>query len=73
MLARALIAAPGPRYSGALLRADANLRSVRQRYLPNGTSVDVLEGANEADNYRWSRVRTSDGTVGWIVSDAIRR
>jgi hypothetical protein len=72
-IASAQISARAPRYNGAFLRAEPTLRSQRQRYLPNGTRVAVLEGVNQADSYRWSRVRTEDGSVGWIVSDTIGR
>jgi hypothetical protein len=56
-----------------LLRTEPQLRSATRRYLSNGSTVDVFDGSSEGDNRRWSRVRTEDGAVGWIVSDAIRR
>jgi SH3-like domain-containing protein len=49
------------------------MRSQGQRFLPNGTPVQLLEGTATADDYQWNRVRTEDGSTGWVVDQAIRR
>jgi len=66
----AVISAPTG-FSGALLRGQPSQAAAAQRFLPNGTAVEVFDGATTADNFRWSRVRTDDGAVGWIVSVTI--
>ncbi|MDW8392434.1 MAG: SH3 domain-containing protein, partial [Oscillochloridaceae bacterium] len=35
--------------------------------LPPGTSMTLLEGPVQKDNYPWWRVRTSDGREGWVA------
>ena len=35
--------------------------------LPPGTEADVLEGPVEANGFRWWKLRTDDGLVGWAV------
>ena len=40
------------------------------RLLPNGTRVELLGQMVMADGFRWRRVRTMDGAVGWAVAVA---
>jgi hypothetical protein len=35
--------------------------------LPPGTNFHVIEGPSCSDNWSWWRIRTDDGTVGWIA------
>lgn len=41
--------------------------------LPTGTSLSVLAGPEQADNYSWYQVQTADGTKGWVASDFIQK
>jgi hypothetical protein len=33
--------------------------------------VEVLEGTAAGDGFIWARIRTRDGTAGWIVTTAV--
>lgn len=37
--------------------------------LPGGTRVSILEGPQDADGFRWWRIRTADGIEGWVVDE----
>lgn len=37
--------------------------------LPGGTPVSLLEGPQDADGFRWWRIRTADGIEGWVVDE----
>jgi tetratricopeptide (TPR) repeat protein/uncharacterized protein YgiM (DUF1202 family) len=38
--------------------------------LEQGAVVTILEGPQEADGFRWWKIRTSDGIEGWAVDEA---
>lgn len=40
--------------------------------IPNGSTVEVLEGPQAADGFNWVRIRTAN-VEGWCVSEALRR
>lgn len=40
--------------------------------IPNGSTVEVLEGPQAADGFNWVRIRTAT-VEGWCVSEALRR
>ena len=41
------------------------------RDLPAGTRLEVLDGTATANGFQWLRVRTADGTIGWVIEDAV--
>lgn len=40
--------------------------------IPNGTTVEVIEGPQTADGFNWVHIRTAN-VEGWCVSEALRR
>jgi hypothetical protein len=52
------------------LRESPSVRGPVVGHVPNGTQVEVLDGAEYADGYYWLRVKTADGRVGWLASAA---
>lgn len=40
--------------------------------IPNGSTVEVVEGPQAADGFNWVRIRTAN-VEGWCVSEALRR
>ncbi|HMD87715.1 MAG TPA: SH3 domain-containing protein [Anaerolineaceae bacterium] len=54
-------------FSGALVRADPNVNGKVIKSLLNGMLVQVLPEAAQNGGITWVHIRTSDGTVGWIV------
>lgn len=40
--------------------------------LPNGTTVEVIEGPRAADGFNWVHIRTAS-VEGWCVSEALRK
>jgi hypothetical protein len=72
---RPVVAAPPAAAAGSsgearALREQPTMRAPVVATIPNGTQVEVLDGAELADGYAWLRVRTSDGRVGWVASAA---
>ena len=67
---RATIRAPQG-FTGALLRDAPRTSALSLRTLSNGTPIEVLEGTAAGDGFTWARVRTQDGTTGWMVSTAL--
>lgn len=67
-----IIAAPGG-FTGALLR-EGPLTSARNlEFLPNGTPVDILDGSAIGSGFRWLRVRSAQGAIGWVISTVLGR
>jgi predicted kinase len=67
---RATVRAPAGFNSAFLREAPAtSARALGQ--LSNGTLIEVLEGSAAGDGFTWARVRTQDGTAGWIVATAV--
>ena len=54
---------------GVNLRSGPGLNFETIQILAEGTSVRVLDGPREADNYRWWQLEAEDGTTGWAVAD----
>jgi dipeptidyl aminopeptidase/acylaminoacyl peptidase len=52
------------------LRTEPGLHGKIIKKLPAGEIIIVLEGPIDVDNYYWWKIRTSDGTEGWIVEMA---
>ena len=50
------------------LRDDPSLSGGMLACIPDGSTLQVLEGAASADGYEWQRVRT-DGIVGWVAAE----
>jgi hypothetical protein len=69
-IASTVILAP-PGFTGAWLRTQPSMTAPAYRLLPNGTRVDLLEGAETASGFRWNRVRTADGLAGWVVATTL--
>ena len=59
----AVVSAEGDQLS---LRAEPGLGGVLLASLPTGTSVQILAGPQEADGYRWWRVRAG-ANEGWCA------
>ncbi len=38
--------------------------------LPDGTPVTLIDGPQDADGFTWWKVRTADGSEGWVVEAA---
>jgi hypothetical protein len=51
-----------------VLREQPTLRAPILASIPNGSRVEVLDGAEIADGYHWIRVRAPDGRIGWLAS-----
>jgi hypothetical protein len=58
-------------FSATNLRAAPGQAAASLRLLPNGTRVVLLGPYAYADGFRWVRVRTLDGLVGWAVAVAL--
>lgn len=70
---------PAPTGNTRLVNADqVNLRQSPYLYaeslsnLKRGAQVEILmDKAYESDGYQWSKVKTSDGTVGWVAANLL--
>ncbi|MGC8786043.1 MAG: SH3 domain-containing protein [Anaerolineae bacterium] len=51
------------------LRAAPGLDKEILRTLPDETRLKILEGPEVADGYKWWKVQTDDGLVGWAAGD----
>jgi uncharacterized protein YgiM (DUF1202 family) len=51
------------------LRQGAGLTYAVIDVLPEGTALTVTRGRRFADDYEWYKVRTSDGTTGWVAGE----
>jgi SH3-like domain-containing protein/Tfp pilus assembly protein PilF len=68
-----------PAANSRLINSDqVNLRQSPYLYaesltsLKRGTQVElIMDKAYESDGYQWSKVKTSDGTVGWVASNLL--
>jgi hypothetical protein len=58
-------------FSATNLRAAPRQNAASLRLLPNGMRVVLLGPYAYADGFRWIRVRTLDGLVGWAVAVAL--
>ena len=58
-------------FTSAFLRENPTAASRALANLPNGTSLEVLPETAAGDGFTWLRVRTSNGTLGWVVSTAV--
>jgi hypothetical protein len=52
------------------LREEPGLQGGIITKLIEGEQIKVIEGPIENDTYYWWNIRTSDGTVGWVVDSA---
>jgi hypothetical protein len=57
---------------GLIVRSGPGRTFSRITSLPNGSTVEVLEGPQAADGFNWVRIRTAS-VEGWCVSEALRR
>jgi len=53
------------------LREQASTSASMLRDLPAGTRLEVLDGTATANGFQWVQVRAPDGTIGWVIEDAI--
>ncbi|MBC7233391.1 MAG: SH3 domain-containing protein [Chloroflexi bacterium] len=51
------------------LRAGPGLDKEMLGTLPDDTRLKVLDGPETADGYKWWKVQTEDGLVGWVAGD----
>jgi len=51
------------------LRAGPGLDKEMLATLPDDTRLKVLDGPETADGYKWWKVQTEDGLVGWVAGD----
>lgn len=51
------------------MRAGPGLTQDMVATLSDGTGVNVLEGPESADGYKWWKVQTEDGQQGWVAGD----
>jgi hypothetical protein len=59
----------GTGVDGLSIRSGPGKNYARLSIAGDGEILTVLEGPQEADGYRWWRVRDDKGTVGWGVGD----
>ncbi len=57
----------GTEGAGLRVRASPRAASDVRGLLPDGTTVEVLEGPVEADGFRWYHIRATTGLTGWAV------
>lgn len=53
------------------LRPDASTAGDAVAVLASGDELTIIGGPEEAEDYVWWQVETSDGTQGWVVEDFI--
>jgi hypothetical protein len=53
------------------LRPGPSLDGTPVDCIPEGSTVDVLEGVQQADGYRWQRVQWR-GQIGWVADEFLR-
>jgi len=51
------------------LRAEPGLTQETLRILDEGTQLKVLEGPETMDGYKWWKVQTEDGQIGWVAGN----
>ncbi len=69
---RGVIAAPVG-FTGALLREGPVTSARNVEFLPNGVPVDILDGSAIGSGFRWLRVRSAQGAIGWVISSVLGR
>ncbi len=69
--ARAAMTRAPAGFTSAFLREAPTAASRALASLPNGTVLEVLPETAAGDGFTWLRVRTSTGTLGWVVSTAV--
>jgi hypothetical protein len=58
-------------FGGAFVRAEPDFASTVVASLLNNSIVEILPESEQQGNTIWIRVRTQDGTVGWIVESLL--
>ena len=51
------------------LRTEPSVAKDTLRILDEGTTLKVLEGPESADGFKWWKVQTGDGLVGWVAGN----
>lgn len=54
---------------GLRVRTGAGLSEPAVKVLPEGTTVQILDGPRSADGYDWYQVRDAAGVEGWVAAD----
>jgi Bacterial SH3 domain len=63
----AAVVVTGTGGAGLNLRAQPNRGSKLVVNVPDGTVLTVVDGPQEGSGFRWWKVQTKDGKVGWAV------
>ncbi|HHX65057.1 MAG TPA: SH3 domain-containing protein [Chloroflexi bacterium] len=53
--------------SGLNMRAGAGTGHARVKTLTDGSTVEIIGGPQDANDYTWWQVRDEAGTTGWVV------
>ena len=56
---------------GVWLRAEPSTSGEQLEWLLDGTVVTLLAGLQQADDFEWQQVLTSEGIEGWVATDFI--
>jgi hypothetical protein len=63
------VANAGPQ--GLSFRKDPGLQGQRMKYLPEGTTMKIVDGPKDVDGLKWWKLqsRTDQNDVGWAAAD----